>query len=135
VIEHATVSVPLFAAQRDACPVPSGDIVDAVGRSPAATTEILQRLENRGLVTHEPYEGATLTREGRRTAADLCRTYTTLRRFVREVLELESYEREATRLASTVGSDVADRLDSALLAEPEAHAADADDPVDGGLPE
>ena len=121
-----------LAEQRDSRPVPSGAIADAVDRSPAATTEMLQRLEDRGLLTHEPYEGATLTREGRETTAELYETYTTLCQFFREVLELENYEREAMQLAGTVSPDVAERLDSTLLTERDADTVSADGPADGG---
>lgn len=124
--------VVYLAEQRDSGPIPSGEIADAVDRSPAATTEMLQRLEDRGLVAHEPYEGATLTHEGRETAAELYETYTALCQFFCEVLELENYEKEAMQLAGTVSPDVAERLDSALLTERDADTVYADGPADGG---
>ena len=122
-----------IAEQRDSRPVPPGEIADALSRSPAAATEMLQRLEDRGLVTREPYEGATLTCEGRETAVELYDTYTVLSRFFGEVLGLEHYEREAMQLAGTVSPDVAERLDSTLLADRDADTASAGDSADGGL--
>lgn len=111
--------------RRDPGPVAPGTVADAVDRSPAATTEMLQRLEERGLVTHEPYEGATLTPDGRETAEELYETHTTLSRFFEEVLDLDEHEEEAIRLAGTVSPVVADRLASTLLRDA------APDPVDG----
>jgi len=107
------------AERRSAGPVSSGTVADEVGRSPAATTEMLQRLEDRGLVAHEPYEGATLTAEGRNRAEDLYGTYATLSRFFRDVLELEAHDEEAMALAGTLSPAVADRLEATLLPDAE----------------
>ncbi|QCS45025.1 metal-dependent transcriptional regulator [Natrinema versiforme] len=106
-----------LAERRDSPPVSPGHVADAVDRSPAATTEMLQRLESRGLVTYEPYEGATLTPAGRDAAEELYETYTTLSQFFHDVLELDEYEREAMELAGTISPVVAERLESALLTE------------------
>ena len=101
-------------------PVPPGAIADDLGRSPSATTEMLQRLDARGLVDHEPYDGATLTAEGRDAARDLHDTYVTLSRFFRDVLELDDHEEEALAIAGTVSPVVADRLASTLLDDSDA---------------
>lgn len=87
---------------------------------------MLQRLEERGLVTRESYEGATLTSEGRETAAELYKTYLTLAQFFEQVLELENYEREAMQLTGTISPVVAERLASTLLADEEIEPGDDD---------
>lgn len=112
------------AEQREDGPVAPGGVADALEKSPAATTEMLQRLDERGLVAHEPYEGATLTREGRETAEEIYETYTTLSQFFHEVLDLDDYEREAMQLAGTVSPVVADRLASTLLRDAETEPVD-----------
>ncbi|MFB6280674.1 MAG: metal-dependent transcriptional regulator [Haloferacaceae archaeon] len=123
--EAARYLIVLYAAEGEGSgPVPPGDVADALDRSPSTATEMLQRLEERGLVTHEPYQGATLTAEGRDAAADLYRTYRTLSRFFREVLDLDDHEEEAMRLAGNVSPTVADRLAATLLDD-----ADPDEPV------
>ena len=106
--------VVFLAEKRDAAPVSPGTVADAVDRSPAATTEMLQRLADRGLVAYEPYEGATLTPEGREAAAELYDTYVTLSRFFETVLGLDDHRAEAMELAGTVSPLVADRLSSTL---------------------
>jgi Mn-dependent DtxR family transcriptional regulator len=78
---------------------------------------MLQRLAERGLVSHEPYEGATLTPDGRETAEELYETYVVLSRFFDEVLELAEYEKEAMRLVGTVSPVVVERLATTLLGE------------------
>ena len=117
------------AEQRRSAPVAPGTVADALDRSPAATTEMFQRLESRGLVDHEPYEGATLTAEGREAAETLHGTYVTISRFFREVLGIDDYEAEAMQLAGAVSPTVADRLASTLPLADEAGAAD-----DGPIP-
>ena len=111
------------AERRGNVPVPPGTVADAVGRSAAATTEMLQRLDERGLVAHEPYEGATLTAEGRERAADLYGTYVTLSRFFDEVLDLSDHEREAMSLVGVISQTVVDRLATTLL-DPDAASVD-----------
>jgi DtxR family Mn-dependent transcriptional regulator len=114
--EAAQYLLAVYMAEQDGeTPVSPKRVADAVGRSPAATTEMLQRLDDRGLVVHEPYEGTELTAEGRETAADLHETYRTLARFFREVLDLEDPEGEAMELAGSVSSQVTERLAAVLL--------------------
>lgn len=102
-------------AREEGEPVPSGRIAETLDRSPAATTEMIQRLESEGVVEHEPYDGVSLTASGRERAAERYRTYETLRVFFRDVLELDAYEREAFELVGAVSPTVAERLSETLL--------------------
>ena len=120
---HQYLLVLYRAERRGNVPVSPGTVADAVGRSPAATTEMLQRLDDRGLVAHEPYDGATLTPEGRERAADLYGTYVTLSRFFDEVLDLSDHEREAMSLVGVISQTVVDRLATTLL-DPDAASVD-----------
>ncbi len=107
-------------AREEGEPVPSGRIAETLDRSPAATTEMIQRLESEGFVENEPYGGVTLTASGRERAAERYRTYETLRVFFRDVLELDAYEREAFELVGAVSPTVAERLEETLLESEEA---------------
>jgi len=120
------------AERRRDGPTPPKEVADAVGRSPAATTEMLQRLDERGLVTYEPYEGATLTDEGRETAGELHEAYTTLSAFFRDVLDIEDHETEAARVAGTISPGVAERVASMLPLEEAAGQAPESHPSLGG---
>lgn len=113
------------AEQRLSPPIPPGYVADTLDRSPSTTTEMLQRLASRDLVTHEPYEGATLTDEGQDRATELYERYCTLSRFFRDVLDIEEHEEEALQLVGTVSTTVTERLATTLLAED-------DDPIEGG---
>lgn len=111
----------VYLVEREAsAPVAPGTVADAVDRSPSTATETLQRLDERGLVVHEPYEGATLTAAGRETAEELYETYLVLSRFFRDVLELDDYEDEAMRLAGNVSPVVAEQLATNLLGDADA---------------
>jgi len=85
---------------------------------------MLQRLDDRGLVTYEPYDRATLTDAGRDRATDFHESYVTLSWFFRSVLELETHESEAMELAGVIDPRVADRLTTVLPVEGR-HSKDA----------
>ncbi|GAA0663175.1 metal-dependent transcriptional regulator [Natronoarchaeum mannanilyticum] len=121
-----------IAERRRSGPVPPGDVAAAVDRSPSATTEMLQRLEERNLVSYEPYDGARLTTEGREAVEELFETYVTLAVFFRDVLDLDDFEAEALRVAGAISPAVADRLASTLPLET-ASSSDDDRPVPSPL--
>lgn len=102
------------AEHRDGPPVSPGVVASSLDRSPATVIEAFRQFESEGLLTYEPYEGATLTESGRRRAADLHETYVTLSWFFRSVLELDDYETEAMELAGVVSPDVAKRFAATL---------------------
>ncbi len=104
-----------LAARDGGEPVAPGRVADELDRSPAVATETLQRLETQGYLTYEPYEGATLTAQGRETAADLYETYLVLSTFFRDVLDLAEPDREAMALAGSVSSLVTERVAETLL--------------------
>lgn len=120
----------LYAAERRySPPIPPGYVADALDRSPSATTEMFQRLADRGLVSRRQYRGVTLTEDGRERAAELYEQYAILMRFFRDVLEVEDYEREALTLTGTISTTVTDRLAGTILP-----AEDGDpDPIDSSL--
>jgi DtxR family Mn-dependent transcriptional regulator len=103
-----------IAQHRHEPPISSGVIAEMLGRSPAAVTEMCQRLGENGLVTYEPYEGVTLTDSGREQATTLHETYVTVSWFFRGVLELDDHESEAMELAGLVSPAVAERLADTL---------------------
>jgi DtxR family Mn-dependent transcriptional regulator len=95
--------------------VRTGRLASALGKSPAAATEMVERLADADLVEHEPYAGVRLTSAGARRAAERYETYETLFRFCRDVLDIEDAEREALELVGAVSPEVAQRLKTTLL--------------------
>ncbi|MFP8890710.1 metal-dependent transcriptional regulator [Natrialbaceae archaeon A-CW2] len=75
-------------SQCSGAPVSSGAVSDRLDKSPPSVTEMLQRLDDRGLVAYEAYKGATLTEPGRDRATDPHESYVTLSWFFRSVLDL-----------------------------------------------
>ena len=108
-----------IAQHRHDPPIPSGVIAEMLDRSPAAVTEMCQRLGETELVSYEPYEGVTLTKSGRERATTLHETYVTVSWFFRGVLGLDDHESEAMELAGLVSPAVAERL-ADTLPHPEA---------------
>jgi DtxR family Mn-dependent transcriptional regulator len=103
-----------IAEHRDAPPVSPGVVGEMVGKSPSTIIGVFRRFETEGLLTYEPYEGATLTDAGRQRAEELHETYVVLSWFFRSVLEIDDHETEAMELAGVVSPVVAKRLASTL---------------------
>jgi len=103
--------------RQDSEPVATGAIAEKVGRSESATTEMVQRLDSKGWIAYEPYQGASLTPDGQAQGNELYETYVTLSRFFDDVLDLEEHEQEAMELAGTVSKTVAVRLETTLLSD------------------
>jgi DtxR family Mn-dependent transcriptional regulator len=99
---------------RGSSPVSFDRIAEMLDRSPATVTETCQRLDDDGLVRHEPYQGVTLTDDGREVAESYHDRYVILSWFFRSILDLEHYEREAMEMAGAVSPEVADRLAATL---------------------
>jgi DtxR family Mn-dependent transcriptional regulator len=101
-------------SQRGGSPVSSGAVADRLDKAAPSVTTMFQRLDERGLVTYEPYEGVALTTAGRDRAEQLHESYVTLSWFFRSVLDLETHESEAMEMAGVIGPAVADRLTTVL---------------------
>lgn len=96
-------------------PVPTGQVGRVLDRSPAAATEMIQRLADDELVEYERYYGVKLTTYERKQAADLFETHETFCRFFRDVPMLDDYANEALSLAGVVDPEIARRLETTIL--------------------
>ena len=95
-------------------PASTGSIADNLGVSPASVNEMIGKLEERGLVEHEKYKGASLTDEGLERAHNTLQTYCIIERFLANVLEVEEFREEARALESVIDETVAERLDTII---------------------
>lgn len=102
-------------AETESEPVPTGRVAAELDRSPSATTEMLQRLDGQGVLTHEPYEGVTLTDKGRERGAAVQESYLVLRQFFDDVLGVADPHAEAMALVGTVSPLVTKRLASTVF--------------------
>lgn len=100
-------------------PAATGALADALEVSPASVNEMIGKLEERELVEHEKYKGATLTDEGIERARDALQTYCIIERFLWNVLDVQEFRAEAKELESVIDDTVADRLDTIIDREPQ----------------
>jgi Mn-dependent DtxR family transcriptional regulator len=100
-------------------PAATGELADRLGVSPASVNEMVGKLEERGLVAHEKYKGATVTDDGEARARDALQTYCILERFLANVLDVDDYRTEARQLEPVIDETVAERLDMIIDREPE----------------
>jgi len=68
----------------------TGMIAAQMGVKPPSITEMLQKLDSEGLIHYESYDGATLTRSGKKMARDLMQKH----RIIADFLEIFGIDRE-----------------------------------------
>ena len=97
-------------------PVPISALAERLGHNVVSSTEMIHRLEGRGLVAHHPYHGVQLTPAGAEHARALVRRHRLWERFLFDVLGLEwgAVHALACELEHAVGDEVADALDRRL---------------------
>ena len=82
----------------------------------ATATAMVKRLADRGLVSHEPYRGVSLTESGRKTAVAVLRRHRIVERFLADYLGYSWAEadRLAPQFEHDLPQEVEDRLFEAL---------------------
>lgn len=81
---------------------------------------MIRRLSGQGLVTHAPYKGVTLTREGRRAALRTIRRHRVIEAYLTQALGYpwDRVHDEAERLEHAASDELIDRM-AASIGEPE----------------
>jgi Mn-dependent DtxR family transcriptional regulator len=97
----------------------TGAIADRLDVSPASANEMIGKLEEQDLCSHEKYKGVDLTEEGIVRARDALQNYCIIERFLVEVLDVEDFRVEAQQLEPVIDETVADRLDTIIEREPQ----------------
>ncbi|WP_445474359.1 metal-dependent transcriptional regulator [Methanococcoides methylutens] len=69
--------------------VKNKDIADELGISQAAVSEMVQKLNDEGVVDHQPYHGIRLTSTGLSEAKKLRRKHHVIEKFLSDVLEID----------------------------------------------
>ncbi|PSP76961.1 metal-dependent transcriptional regulator [Halobacteriales archaeon QS_1_68_20] len=95
-------------------PAATGELAEMLAVSPASVNEMVGKLEERGLVEHEKYKGASLTDDGIARAEDALQTYCIIERFLYNVLDVEDFREEAGALEAVIDDTVAERLDTII---------------------
>ncbi len=90
----------------------TGMLAAQMGVKPPSITEMLQKLEGAGLIHYESYNGATLTRSGRKMARELMQKH----RVIADLLEILGIDKEvaevdACQIEHHVSSQTVKRLE------------------------
>src|SRR5947209_7904472 len=110
----------LYHLEGDRRPVPTSELAQRLRISAASVSEMVTRLSERGLVSHDRYRGQQLTAEGRVLALELVRHHRLLEMFLVRVLgyRLDEVHEEAERLEHVISERMEERIFE-LLGRPE----------------
>ena len=111
-------------------------LADHLNVAPASVTQMLKKLTEMALVTHAPYQGATLTDAGRKIALELIRHHRLLETYLHQALgyALEDVHDEAEKLEHHISEDFEARI-NAVLGNPTHDPHGSPIPrLDGSLP-
>jgi DtxR family Mn-dependent transcriptional regulator len=91
-------------------------VADALALAAPSVSGMLKRLAGQGLVTHEPYRGASLTRTGRREALRVLRRHRVIETYLVDRLgySWDTVHDEAERLEHAASDELVERLAEAL---------------------
>ncbi len=87
-----------------------------LGIAPASVTEMIKKLAGEGIVSHTPYHGVQLTKEGRRRALRIIRRHRLWESFLVQVLKFDWHEidEEADRLEHLTSEKLEQHIDRIL---------------------
>lgn len=84
-VEDYTKAIYALASRLDG-PVPTSALAERLDVAPSSVTAMLKRLDDAGLVRHEPYRGVELTADGERVALEVIRHHRLLEAFLADRL-------------------------------------------------
>jgi DtxR family Mn-dependent transcriptional regulator len=110
----------LYLLAGDRRPVPTSELAQRLSISAASVSEMVGRLSDHGLVSHDRYHGQQLTDEGRALALELVRHHRLIEMFLVQVLgyRLDEVHEEAERLEHVISERMEERIFE-LLGRPE----------------
>jgi DtxR family Mn-dependent transcriptional regulator len=96
------------------------EIASALHIAAPSVSGMIRRLSSQGLITHEPYKGVQLTREGRRAALRTIRRHRVIEAYLTRALGYawDRVHDEAERLEHAASDELIDRM-AAAIGEPE----------------
>jgi DtxR family Mn-dependent transcriptional regulator len=102
----------LYLLHGDERTVPTGELAQRLGISPASVSEMVTRLTGDGLVAHDRYRGQQLTGEGRSVAVELVRHHRLLEMFLVRILGYgwDEVHDEAERLEHVISERLEERI-------------------------
>ncbi len=106
----------IYELERAGSPAATTDLAEHLGVAPASVTGMVRRLAEQGLLTHEPYHGARLTVQGRRSALRTLRRHRIIETYLVSVLGYgwDEVHDEAELLEHAASDTLIDRMARAL---------------------
>jgi DtxR family Mn-dependent transcriptional regulator len=91
-------------------------LADRFGFSPATVTGMLKKLSHNGWVAYEPYQGVTLTDDGRKIALEVIRHHRLLETYLARALDIpwDRLHEEAEKLEHVLSDYLEARIDERL---------------------
>ncbi|HTY75798.1 MAG TPA: metal-dependent transcriptional regulator [Candidatus Nanoarchaeia archaeon] len=92
------------------------DLADNLHVVPGSITNTIEHLESHDLVTHEPYRGVKLTKDGERLAMDILRRHRLAELLLTDILKAEwsTVHKDACKLEHALTKNVTDLLEERL---------------------
>ena len=96
--------------------VTTSALAERLGVSPPSATAMLKKLASLGLVKHERYRGARLTRKGEKVALEVIRHHRLLEQYLSQTLGLpiDALHDEANRLEHALSEELEAHIDRSL---------------------
>jgi DtxR family Mn-dependent transcriptional regulator len=103
-------------SRREAGAVSTTALSERLGVTPASVSAMIKKLDQRGLVTHEPYRGVQLTEAGERIALEVLRHHRLLELYLAEQLDVpwDRVHDEAEALEHVLSEDLEARIAAKL---------------------
>jgi DtxR family Mn-dependent transcriptional regulator len=106
----------IYSLELDHQQVSTSMLADRFGFSPATVTGMLKKLSSHGWVVYEPYQGVTLTDDGRKIALEVVRHHRLIETFLARVLDIpwDRLHDEAEKLEHVLSDYLEARIDERL---------------------
>jgi len=102
----------IYDLSRNGNAVSTTEISRTLKVAPASVTEMLKKLAEKGYITHSPYHGTSLTRDGKRIAERTARKHRLLERFLHDVLKIDETKvhKQACEMEHSLSDDAEESL-------------------------
>jgi DtxR family Mn-dependent transcriptional regulator len=115
-VENYLKAVLQITLRQDSAWVATGQLATALSVSPGTVTSMLKSLAESGLAEYRPYEGVSLTEQGRAVALRMLRRHRLIELFLARTLNLtwDQVHEEAEHMEHAVSDVLIDRIDEFL---------------------
>ena len=106
----------IYKLQEKGGKVSTGILAKCLDVKPASATGMIKKLKSMNLVSHERYQGVTLTEAGKAVALEIIRHHRLLELYLFKALGMpwDGVHEEAEKLEHVISEDVEDRMDEFL---------------------